>query len=128
MPSEETIRADLNDMLVDILGVEPEEVVPEARFFSDLGGESIDLLDLSFRCEQRFKTKIAFQQMLDPSALEVGQDGALTDGAVRTLKEKLPFFDWTRIPERIKLENIQDLLTVESISRYLTHTLNARED
>ena len=27
MPSEETVRADLNEMLVDILGVEPEEVV-----------------------------------------------------------------------------------------------------
>lgn len=127
MPSDETIRADLSEIMVDILGVEPEEIVPDARFFSDLGGESIDLLDLSFRCEQRFKTKIAFQQMLDPSALEVGGDGALTDEAMRTLKAKLPFFDWEKAPAKIKLDGVQDLLTVEAIARYLTHTLSAQQ-
>ncbi len=43
--------------IADCLGVEIEEVTPEARFFEDLGGESIDLLSLSFQFEKAFNIR-----------------------------------------------------------------------
>ena len=40
--------------LVDALGVDDDEVTPEARLTTDLGAESIDFLDISFKCQQTF--------------------------------------------------------------------------
>jgi len=39
----------LKPLLVEVLGVAPEKIRTESVLVSDLGAESIDLLDLSFR-------------------------------------------------------------------------------
>ena len=44
--------------LVDALGVDEEEVTPEATLVGDLGAESIDFLDIVFRLEKAFDIKI----------------------------------------------------------------------
>jgi len=41
-------------MIVESLGVDEASVVPEAALIGDLGAESIDFLDLSFKCQQTF--------------------------------------------------------------------------
>lgn len=50
MNTADPLFEELRTMIADGLGVEAEDVVPEARFFDDLGGESIDVIDLTFRC------------------------------------------------------------------------------
>ena len=44
----------IREILVKTLGVEPAEITPSANFFHDLGGESLDVIDMSFRCDRRF--------------------------------------------------------------------------
>ena len=44
--------------LVDALGVDDDEVTPEATLSGDLGAESIDYLDIVFRLEKNFAIKI----------------------------------------------------------------------
>ena len=43
-------------MLVDALGVDEDEVTPDATLRDDLGAESIDFLDIVFRLEKAFTT------------------------------------------------------------------------
>jgi len=49
----------IQEILVDALAVDDDEVTPEAKLIGDLGAESIDILDISFKLEQEFGFKIA---------------------------------------------------------------------
>ena len=54
MPSREEILETLRTIIVETRGVDESEVVPEANLFNDLGLESIDFLEISFRMEESF--------------------------------------------------------------------------
>src|SRR4030095_14636378 len=47
-------RVSMGKIIVESLGVDEASVVPEATLIGDLGAESIDFLDLSFKCQQTF--------------------------------------------------------------------------
>lgn len=50
----ETVKS----IVVDLLGVGPEQVVPEARFREDLGADSLDLVELIMEFEDKFEGAI----------------------------------------------------------------------
>lgn len=123
MDQSDTIYQDVRDILVDTLGVEPEEVIPSASFFDDLGGESIDVLDLSFRCEKRFGVPIRFQELLDSRRLEPG--GTLSQSALEELQVLYPFLDLTQFEET---NNASSLFTVSTIVRFVEHVVAQSEN
>ena len=41
-------------IIVDLLGVDPDKVTPEARFREDLGADSLDLVELIMVFEEQF--------------------------------------------------------------------------
>src|SRR5262245_37199327 len=47
-------RVTVGKIIVESLGVDEASVTPEATLIGDLGAESIDFLDLSFKCQQTF--------------------------------------------------------------------------
>ena len=53
-PTESEIFDKVREALVDALGVEDDEVTPDATLVGDLGAESIDFLDIVFRLEKTF--------------------------------------------------------------------------
>ncbi|MEE8382455.1 MAG: acyl carrier protein, partial [Thermodesulfobacteriota bacterium] len=55
---EKTIYEKVKESVVEALGVDEEEVTPDAALFDDLGAESLDLLDIVFRLEKEFGIKI----------------------------------------------------------------------
>jgi len=50
------------DIIVDKLGVERSEVVPEAVFVDDLGADSLDLVELIMAMEEEFGFEIADEE------------------------------------------------------------------
>ena len=54
MRDRNDILSTLRTIIVDTRGVEEDEVTPEANLFRDLGLESIDFLEISFRMEESF--------------------------------------------------------------------------
>ncbi len=50
------------DIIVDKLGVERSEVVPEAVFVDDLGADSLDLVELIMAMEEEFGLEIADEE------------------------------------------------------------------
>jgi acyl carrier protein len=63
--TREEVEKTLKDILVDALGVEEDRVVPDASLISDLGAESIDFLDLSFRSQQTFGVELPNKAIQD---------------------------------------------------------------
>jgi acyl carrier protein len=57
--SETEILEGLKDIIITALRIDREKLVPEARFFPDLGAESLDVLDIRFRIEEMFQLKFS---------------------------------------------------------------------
>ena len=49
----------VRDIIVDLLGVEPEKVIPDARFREDLEADSLDLVELIMAFEEEFGGEIS---------------------------------------------------------------------
>jgi acyl carrier protein len=49
----------VKDIIVDLLGVEAEQVAPESRFREDLEADSLDLVELIMAFEEEFGGEIS---------------------------------------------------------------------
>ena len=56
--SNTNIEERVKKIIVDMLGVKPEDVVPEASFVDDLGADSLDTVELVMALEEEFETDI----------------------------------------------------------------------
>ncbi len=56
--SNSNIEDRVKKIIVDMLGVKPEDVVPEASFVDDLGADSLDTVELVMALEEEFETEI----------------------------------------------------------------------
>lgn len=56
--NENEILEKLKNIIVDQLGVENEQVVPEANFIDDLGADSLDIVELVMAIEEEFDIQI----------------------------------------------------------------------
>jgi acyl carrier protein len=56
--SEKTIEEKVRDIIVEQLGVNPEQVVPGASFINDLGADSLDTVELVMAFEDEFGVEV----------------------------------------------------------------------
>ena len=54
----EEVVARLTKIITDRLGVEPDQIVPDATFNEDLGADSLDLVELIMGIEEEFDIEI----------------------------------------------------------------------
>ena len=52
------VQEKITEIIVEQLGVKPEEVVPEASFVDDLGADSLDTVELVMAFEEEFGAEI----------------------------------------------------------------------
>ena len=50
---------DVKEVIVDKLGVEADQVVPEAKFVEDLGADSLEIVELVMGLEDKFELTIS---------------------------------------------------------------------
>lgn len=108
--------------LVDALGVDDDEVTPEATLSGDLGAESIDYLDIVFRLEKNFGIKIPRGELFPENlAGESGyvKDGVVTPDGIAELRKRMPHADVDAFAADPKVENINDLFTVNMLVKFL---------
>jgi len=126
--SRDEIYAKVQGVLVDALGVDEEEVKPDAVIKDDLGAESIDFLDIMFRLEKAFGIKIPRGEMI-PENLQndptIVQNGVVTPAGIAQLKTKMPHSDFSQFEQDPKLDNMSKLFTVDAIVNYIQGKLNA---
>lgn len=79
----------------DVVDTDPAGIQEEDRIIDDLGADSLDLLDLVFRLEQKFRIKVSprgierrAQAQLGDTPLEI--DGVYTPEALDQLATALP--------------------------------------
>ena len=60
--AEKSIEQRVKDIIVEQLGVKPEQVTPEAKFIEDLGADSLDTVELVMALEEEFGNEIPDEQ------------------------------------------------------------------
>jgi len=54
----DSIQEKVKDIIVEQLGVNAEQVVPEAKFIEDLGADSLDTVELVMAFEEEFEIEV----------------------------------------------------------------------
>jgi acyl carrier protein len=132
MPDSDEIDARITNVLVQALGVEEDDIKPSATLQGDLGAESIDFLDIVFRLEREFMIRIPrgelFSELLFADVTQILEDGHVTDAGLAALRSKLPYADWSSLERDRRLNRIDDLITVNLLSSYVTWKLGGSEE
>jgi acyl carrier protein len=68
-------------IIVDLLGVDEDQIVPEARFREDLEADSLDLVELIMAFEEEFEGEIS-----DEEAQKITTVGEAVDYINRTMR------------------------------------------
>lgn len=122
MPSKEEIFEKIKTCLVEALGVDEDEVTPEATLVGDLGAESIDFLDIVFRLEKAFNIKIPRGELFPEDILtnsEYVKDGKVTPEGIMQLRQRMPFADLSNFETNPNVKDFANMLTVQDMARYV---------
>ena len=60
--ADKPIDQRVKDIIVEQLGVKPEQVVPAAKFIEDLGADSLDTVELVMALEEEFGIEVPDEQ------------------------------------------------------------------
>jgi acyl carrier protein len=122
MASRDDIFGTVQTAVVDALGVDEDEVTPEATLLDELGAESIDLLDILFRLERKLGVKI---QAADLAAYVQGgiadddfgdENGIITERGLAHLKTVMPQINESELHGSFQAEKVMSLFTVDNLT------------
>ena len=126
--SRDEIFDKVKEVLENALGVDAEEVTPDATLIGDLGAESIDFLDISFKLEQEFSIKIDQGELFPENLMSddsLVQDGKLTDKAMDLLKDRMPHVDFSKLDEDRRVDQLSEVFTVSSLVDFIERKVSA---
>ncbi len=69
-----TVSERLKKIIVDQLGVDESEVVPNASFVEDLNADSLDLVELIMSLEEEFKVQISDEDAEKSTTVQEAED------------------------------------------------------
>jgi acyl carrier protein len=123
MLTREQIHQKVSTALVEALNVDEADVKPTATLQGDLGAESIDFLDITFRLEREFAIKIPrgelFPEGIFQGDPEFVDNGSVTNKGLQELRQRLPFADLSSFEKDPQIQRLGDLFTVDLINRYI---------
>ena len=120
--SEEDIFQKVSEALVEALDLDEEDITLQAKLSADLGAESIDFLDITFRLEQAFGISIPQGDLVPDNVLndpQYVQNGKLTDKGMTEFEARMPHADLTEFKQDPDVGKIMDLFTVETIVKFI---------
>jgi acyl carrier protein len=126
--TQEEIFSKVQEALVDALGVEEDEVKPEATLQGDLDAESIDFLDIVFRLEKAFGIKIERGELFPEDILtdtDYVADGKVNPAGIAKLRERMPFADLSKFEANPVVQNLGKQLTVADMCNFVKYKLSA---
>jgi acyl carrier protein len=117
------IFSKIQEVLDDALGVDEDEVTPEASLTADLGAESIDFLDIVFRIEKTFDVKISQGELFPENLVDNEEwvaEGKLTDAGLDMLKGRMAHVDFDTFEGSDRsISKLGDAITVKSLVNFV---------
>ena len=106
MNRDEIVRG-VCECVATVVDTDPSNVHEGDRILEDLGADSLDLLDLVFQLEKRFKIKISPRDIERRAQKELGEtplevEGVYTPEAIEQLRRAMPEVPHEEIPEGLR--------------------------
>ena len=123
---DQEIFSKIQETLAGALGVNRDEVRPEASLTRDLGAESIDFIDIIFRLEKAFAIKIPSGDLFPGNILNDDRfvkDGRVTSDGLRELRAKVPYLDADAFSRDPQISKLADCFTVQMVVQYVQDRL-----
>ncbi len=130
MPTKDEVFEKIRAALVDALGVDEEDVKPEATLVGDLGAESIDFLDIVFRLEKGFNIKIPQGELMPEDVLKDTRyvvDGKVTETGLAELRKRMPYANLDEFAQNPVVQDFSKLFTVSDLCRFVEGKVGATE-
>ena len=124
--TQDEVFGKVQEVLEDALGVDDDEVTPEATLVGDLGAESIDFLDIVFRLEKAFNIKIEQSELFPDSVLndpQYVQDGKVTDAGMAELRSRLPHANLDAFDQSRQVDDFSNVFTVDAVVKFVQSKL-----
>ena len=133
MMTDNEIFEQLKPLLMEVLGVTPEEIHLNSVLVAELGAESIDLLDLSFRIEERFKVTIEANEIEREARQRMPggvyeKDGVLTEEALAEIRKAAPELPQAQLVKGLRKADLPSLLTVGFFVHLIARKLAVRQE
>jgi len=126
--NREAVFDKVREVLVDALGVDVDEITPDATLQGDLGAESIDFLDIVFRLEKSFAIKIPRGELFPDDVMnnpDYVENGRLTKAGMEQLKRSMPHADFSSFEANPEISRMPELFTVKTIVNFVNDKLKA---
>jgi len=124
MQISDFILQDVRRLVAEILALDLSEVGPDDLFFEDLGGESIEIIELSFHLDKLYGVRLRFQDLL-ADEFKMDDRGCLTAESLALLKRKYPFLKLEGFEGR-PLERQTAFLTIEAIAGFVQMAVESK--
>src|ERR1035438_8690238 len=99
--ADKPIDQRVKDIVVEQLGVKPEQVTPQAKFIEDLGADSLDTVELVMALEEEFGIEVPDEQAEKLQSAATSSNTSRTTPSKRYLHQR-GSFGWTQ-PELPRL-------------------------
>ncbi|CAN5517856.1 acyl carrier protein [soil metagenome] len=118
--TQDEIYGAVQTAVADALGLDEDEVTPDATLLDDLGAESIDLLDILFRLERSLGVKIQASDLAEhiqggiPDDEFGDADGVITPLGMAQLRKAMPQIG-EDMAGKLEAEKVMGLFTVQNL-------------
>ena len=125
MTKEEIYEA-VHASVAEALGVEEDEVTPDATLMDELGAESIDLLDVLFRIERSIGIKIQAADLAEyvqggiPDEEFGDENEIITAAGLTQLKKVMPQLDTEALAGQLQADQVMGHFTVQNLVKLVT--------
>lgn len=129
--TRDEVLAGVRACLAEALELSPETVVEEARIIGDLGADSLDLLDVTFRLEQRFGVSISPRELERRTREKLGGvpvevDGVYTPEAMAELRAAMPEVPAAELPHGLGQGDLPSRLRVATLVNLVSRLLEEK--
>lgn len=122
--TQQEINSRINSVVALALGLDEDEIKVHSHLINDLGAESIDFLDITFRLEREFGVKIPRDELFPETVFRENpehiKEGKITEEGVKRLKAALPYANhFENVEEKRTVDAVKELFTVGLIYNYI---------
>jgi len=106
----------------------PEDVHPSSKIWSNLGAESLDMLDIAFSLESAFGIRLPHTDLLGRASDYFGEEnivqgGALSEFALELIRRVMPEFEQKQLRAGLTPMDFRRAITVESLVQVVIRLL-----
>ena len=127
--TRQNIYNKVRDILVEALGVDEDEITPDATLVGNLGAESIDFLDIVYNLEKTFGVEIPRGDLIPDDILtnvEFLENGRMNATGMAKLRQRMPFADLAKFEADPIVADFASLLTVNDMCGFVDGKLKRK--